>query len=252
MFWDFLSCSLVLNGSKFGCRIHTKTVLTITSVGWIMQTTLTFWDIRISWAVNCEITTQVTRINVGNVRVHKLQICWSFTCAVLMVWLGLGTKSKHCCAEKRSCFSFKYLFWKRKLEMFLLICVFVDFGFIVKGPTDLLQCVDSNSSLCCIFILTLHLQRRVPFVCKKSFTDESVGLQSVFLHGVYSSCWGSVGHHRALTPCYQTPTTRGVTIHFNNDSIRIPIRGCRYDSRTISVHLERYDPIRFSDLKSIQ
>ncbi len=47
-------------------------------------------------------------------------------------------------------------------------------------------------------------------------------------------------------------TTRGVTIRFNNDSIRITIRGCRYDTRTILVHLERYDPKRFSDLKSIQ
>ncbi len=45
---------------------------------------------------------------------------------------------------------------------------------------------------------------------------------------------------------------RGVTIRFNNDSIRITIRGCRYDTRTILVHLERYDPKRFSDLKSIQ
>ncbi len=45
---------------------------------------------------------------------------------------------------------------------------------------------------------------------------------------------------------------RGVTISFNNDSIRITIRGCRYDTRTILVHLERYDPKRFSDLKSIQ
>ncbi len=45
---------------------------------------------------------------------------------------------------------------------------------------------------------------------------------------------------------------RGVTIRFNNDSIRITIHGCRYDTRTILVHLERYDPKRFSDLKSIQ
>ena len=45
---------------------------------------------------------------------------------------------------------------------------------------------------------------------------------------------------------------RGVTIGFNNDWIRITIRGCRYDSRTMLVHLERYDPKPFSDLKSIQ
>ena len=43
--------------------------------------------------------------------------------------------------------------------------------------------------------------------------------------------------------------TRGVTIHFNNDSIRVMIRRCRYDSRTILVHSERSDPMRFSGMK---
>ena len=132
-----------------------------------------------------------------------------------MVWLGLGTESKHCWVEKRSCFSFKYLLWKRKLEMFLLIYVFVDLGFKVEGPTDPLQCVDSNSSLCCIFkegqkvvlcYFDLTSTKTYSFCLQKVIhRQESVGLQSVFLQGVSSSSGGSVGHHRALVPCYQTP-----------------------------------------------
>ncbi len=64
--------------------------------------------------------------------------------------------------------------------------------------------------------------------------------------------WVSANSDPILAQVFIYIYIRGVTIRFNNDSIRITIRGCRYDTRTILVHLERYDPKRFSDLKSIQ
>lgn len=45
--------------------------------------------------------------------------------------------------------------------------------------------------------------------------------------------WPHKKWYFASVPCIPIS---GVSIHFNNNLIRITIRGCRYDSRTILVH----------------